>query len=498
MRLTGRIYIAAAFLFIVCVKAGADTGALIDVRDLGQNKKINPNVFGTSLIGWEIEHGKKIKSNYEVGADYGYGVWDPKWKEFNKEPLELIKGTGIKSIRFIGQFTDWEKGVSEFGRKEYQFGLDEQMEFCKVIGAEPIICLQNLYLTDSYERLISYLKKRHPDVRYIEIGNESWYILSPEEYAERYLFYYNMFKKLNPSLKLGVVGKDELWDTKVIERIGDKFDFMVKHYYPYGGKNNDIHQDSKKIFSGLLIKTLMGEVNIKETHNLIVKLIGKDKPIMVTEFNAWFAQEKPVPYRHCLGSALVNAELLKIFMRPENNILTANYWNFVNEYWGMIANGFNGKYETLNKPYYKRPNYYVFEMYHRHFGEILLEAEVQADGYAAGQYRLEKSISGRDAEIPYLSVNVSKSVDGRKVYLMVINKNMDAPVTAAIHLQNFIPAGKAQAWVLNGPAVDATNEAKPNNVRIKEKGFEIKTIPFEFTFEPHSLTAIEVGKGKDL
>lgn len=84
-------------------------------------------------------------------------------------------------------------------------------------------------------------------------------------------------------------------------------------------------------------------------------------------------------------------------------------------------------------------------------------------------------------------------IAGCKV-LMVINKNMDAPMTAAIEFKDFTPAVKGNAWVLNGPSVDATNEQKHDNVKITQYEFEIKSNPFKFTFEPHSLTAIEIER----
>jgi len=188
-------------------------------------------------------------------------------------------------------------------------------------------------------------------------------------------------------------------------------------------------------------------------------------------------------------------------MKSENNILMANYWNFVNEYWGMIANGFEGTQKTLHNPYYKRPNYYVFELYHKHFGDILLGADVQCDSYDISQYQslkpqvkglLKNGRSGNN--IPYLSVNASKSFDGKRVYLMVINKNMDGSMPATIELKDFVPASDANTWILNGPSVDATNEEKHDNVKVVHHEIEITGNLFEFTFEPHSLTAIEIKR----
>jgi alpha-L-arabinofuranosidase len=98
---------------------------------------------------------------------------------------------------------------------------------------------------------------------------------------------------------------------------------------------------------------------------------------------------------------------------------------------------------------------------------------------------------------PYLSVNASKNEDGSKVYLMVINKNIDEGITAIVDLKDFNPSKKGNIWILNGPSIDETNEKKTDNIKVVNKKFTIKENPFQFTFEPHSLTAIEIEKGEE-
>jgi len=69
----------------------------------------------------------------------------------------------------------------------------------------------------------------------------------------------------------------------------------------------------------------------------IKEVVGRDDLYLaITEYNGHFVQEKPVPYRQSLANALRNAEHLGIMMKPENRILMANFWQFANEYWGMV------------------------------------------------------------------------------------------------------------------------------------------------------------------
>lgn len=644
---------------------------------------VNKKVFGNNLLGYDssLPDRGESKKHYYGHADYGSGVWDSKWNESNEDVIKLAKGAGISILRFPGgggaNWYDWKAGTGK-KREHFLFGVDEFLKVCGEVGATAVYTVNCSgdnekdavdlveYLNFSAGRVEKiWAEKRAKNGRalpyhleYFEIGNEVWDYMRPEEYALRYIKYYIGMKSVAPDAKIGVVLQAPEWNRKVLGIVGDKVDFGIIHMYPshLGEMFTKSDPDYRNIFgltwASVIIKI---ELNLQRTSGILKEKSGRDVPLAITEYNGGFVQDKPVPYRHCLGTALLNAELLRIFMKPENNILMANYWNFCNEYWGMVANGFDGTDKTLNKPYYKRPNYYVFELYHKHFGDILIAVDVKCDSYdVAGnkefvsritremhegmvveknlvvrpwqiselngisavekddvlqvefaspkqfnyfhtckhaqvepssfyrlssyiktenlqdangvclevqdargwtethsaaatekikgttdwQYveliyetlpdatavnviarrigetgplkgkayfkdvKLQKFIPKIDTKIPYLSVNTSKSVDGKKVYLMVINKNMEAPMTAEIEFKDFTPAAKGNAWVLNGPSVDATNEQKHDNVKVTHKTFEIASSPsaprndernkFEFTFEPHSLTAIEI------
>jgi alpha-L-arabinofuranosidase len=202
---------------------------------------------------------------------------------------------------------------------------------------------------------------------------------------------------------------------------------------------------------------------------------------------------------------------LRVLSQPENNILMANYWQFSNSYWGMVYSAEDYIRHDYRYPlgYIKRPNYFVFELYARHFGEILIPATVSGPSYTIKDIevsepirefilRIKNNLLGRmmderklpaDAAIPYLSVNASRNPKGDTVYLMVINKNMEESIPARIELDGFKPEQKVKAWILTGPAINSTNESDPKTVQITEKEGGLT-----FTFEPRSLTAIEIRK----
>jgi alpha-L-arabinofuranosidase len=104
---------------------------------------------------------------------------------------------------------------------------------------------------------------------------------------------------------------------------------------------------------------------------------------------------------------------------------------------------------------------------------------------------VQKFVPQHYAAVPYLSVNASRSRSGKKIYLIIVNKHLDAPVTAAVNIGNFKPH-RARAWSLTGPSVDATNEKEPNTVTLKERDLGAVKNGFLVEFAPHSMTAIEL------
>jgi len=445
---------------------------------------VNEMVFGTNLIGYDPTTYEDWPGEYTGYSDFGAGIWVPSKNEPAREVVELARNARAAVMRFPGgcgtHKYDWRQAVGK-DRKKFLFGIEEFLQVCEAARAVPVFTI-SYFTGDEHEAaaLVEYLNGR---INYFEIGNEDWHgdhrkikSVSPKEYAQRYLKYYAAIKKVQPGAQIGAILCLPEWDRKVMEIIKDNIDFGIVHMYPDPGVGNAAlpWMRPEDIFS----KTL-GRINthyervLKDTAELLKEKAGKPVPLAITEYNAGFVQQKPVPYRHCLGSALVNADFLRILMKPENKILMANYWQFCNSYWGMVyARQDYMKHDPdLLIEYVKRPNYYVYALYKEHFGTELIEADA---GKQAGD----------------LSVNASKSSDGNTVYLMVVNKNMRQAVTASIGFDDFSAASKASAWVLNADSVDATNEDNPQRVSVKEKEIHGSKSIFTVTFPPHSLTAL--------
>jgi alpha-N-arabinofuranosidase len=100
----------------------------------------------------------------------------------------------------------------------------------------------------------------------------------------------------------------------------------------------------------------------------------------------------------------------------------------------------------------------------------------------------------RDGDCPALDVVASLSESGDRLYVIALNRLPVESVTARIELPGFIPAAAGKAVTLTGPDINATNTyAHPDLVGLQESAFEAAPV-FEYTFGPHSATALVLQK----
>ncbi|MBC7288570.1 MAG: hypothetical protein H5T86_11130, partial [Armatimonadetes bacterium] len=220
-------------------------------------------------------------------------------------------------------------------------------------------------------------------VIWFEFGNETYHgdhrgrQFTPEEYARRYLRYQRAMKAVDPRVKLGAtveyVGP---WGNGVAKVCGREMDFLITHTYVPGATAEQIVNWPPRLVAQACAAA---DYQIRETYKglreMVKRVCGRDHvPIAVTEYNGHFVQENPVPYRQSLAVALRNADHIRVMLDPAENILMANFWQFSNEYWGMVR----GYVHKGERPV-KQANFFVYQMYREHFGDVILRSDVQCE-----------------------------------------------------------------------------------------------------------------------
>jgi len=373
---------------------------------------VNRAVLGNNMLAYP---GKRIYSQY------GSGIWDPSRRRPEPAMVALCKQAGAVSLRWpggcIAHRYNWKKTVGALSKRPDQaFGLPEFLSFCEAVGAEPVLTLAVYwgdpqdgadlveYLNAAYDGLnpnggVDWADIRagdgHPEpyrVRWIEFGNESDHgdhkgtKFDAREYGRRYLAYRQAMRAVDPNIKLGAVlstgGLLEWWNKPLLETIGKEVDFVVHHPYTPNYYRNDEKRPHEKAAQACMAAAGHRQLWLERIRRMLRTRTGRDDlPLALTEYNGHFVQEKPVPFRQCLANAINNADAIRLMLQPEYRVVMANFWQFANEYWGMVKG-----YPHKNQPLVKQANHLVFELIHRHLGQELIAAEVQCSrfSYAGG------------------------------------------------------------------------------------------------------------------
>jgi alpha-L-arabinofuranosidase len=159
-----------------------------------------------------------------------------------------------------------------------------------------------------------------------------------------------------------------------------------------------------------------------------------------------------------------------------------------------------------------KPIFYALQMYSRHFGEKLIEANVKGPMFDSEQ----AGLSVAQTDVPTLDAVASMNGDGTRLYLIVVNKHFSDSIDTSVRLNGFRPANNAQSWTLTGPSLDANNgidmhgqahqaSAPVNGTMnighagaVRPLGGEIADVSQSFTyrFVPRSVTALEFTRAQ--
>jgi alpha-N-arabinofuranosidase len=377
---------------------------------------VNRLVFGQNLEAADNAHLWSSDATDPNLIQRGDGFWDPAQGAPVPSVVDQSKAVGMSMLRYPGGCLahnfDWRKTIGPGAKQNgWLFGLDEYLSLCRTIGAIPLITVSDYVLPadqmpENAAELVEYLNSladaAHPwalkrkelghaapyDVVWFELGNESIHgnhrILPHRQYsAEQYAAYANAtaaaMRKVDPKIKLGIVmvpgpGTDvnSDWNRTVVHLAGSSADFVVIHMYapeePKTGVSADLQMQA------MMVAGQHVEEHLLEYHHMIQQQLGHDLPLAITEFNGGLDTFGSA-YRFTLGDALECADLLRVFLKPESHVAFANYFNFVNGYFGMVRTPMPfSKYE----PPAEEPAFPLYELWAQHFGSQLVKVEVQS------------------------------------------------------------------------------------------------------------------------
>jgi alpha-N-arabinofuranosidase len=346
------------------------------------------------------------------------------------------------------------------------FGTDEFILFARAAGAEPSITVNvegrgatvaeaaawveycNGPATSKYGAMRA--ANGHPapfGVKLWEVGNEIWgnWVRGhsdAETYARNFNRYAKAMRAVDPSIKLIAVGDNNLnWDRTVLQTAGDNIDYLAIHHY-YGRR--EMANDPLN----LMARPLFLERFYEQVEQLLHELVpGRQIKLAINEWGL----DLPVARQYSLESALYGARLMNVFERQGDLIAMSAVSDLVNGWPGGII-------QANRQGLFVAPIYLVNQLYSEHRGDESLAVSVTGPTFNS---------SREGSNVPTLDTVVSRTADGKKIFIKAVNTSLTSALTTTIVVQGANPAVEAEIKTVSAPSLsDANYFGRPEAISV--------------------------------
>ncbi len=448
---------------------------------------LDPNVFGSFL-----EHlGRAI---YEGIYDPGSSLADS--NGFRKDVMDEVRQLGVPIIRYPGgNFVSGYNWLDGVGPKKdrprtldkawntietNQFGTDEFMAWCKLVGARPLMGLNlGTGTPEKAAALVEYcnvekgtkwseLRRSHGiekpyKVEHWCLGNEMdgpWQIghMTATEYGMKAQDAARQMHYVDPSLKLIACGSSHPlmptyleWDREVLEQCYEHVDGLSLHRY-FGNTPEDTGGDSRKF----LAMNLSMERQIAESLAVCDLVRGhKRSPkklwLSFDEWNVWYrarsgdavnGHEQEAPHLleevYNLEDALLVGGILNTLMRNADRVKIACLAQLINVIAPIMTNQKGSLRQTIFYPY-------SFALQNAR-GSVL-NLLVDSPTYEVAQM----------GQVPFVDAAGTMNPQDGKVAIFVLNRDLDKAHTVEINWQDKAPSQVLSSTTLTGTDLKAVN-----------------------------------------
>jgi alpha-L-arabinofuranosidase len=448
---------------------------------------------------------------------------------FRRDVLDAARSLRIPILRWPGgNFVSgyhWLDGVGPkdkrprrselawYAEESNRFGTHEFIEYCRVLGTAPFICVNMGSGTmDEAQAWVEYcngtgntswanLRRQHghPEpyrVRYWGLGNEmygAWQIgsMNAHDYVKKARAFALVMKRTDPSIELIGCGQNgwSEWDEITLSGLAEFVDYHSIHLYT-GGPDHyatvfQSHQAERavRICAALIERVRQAQRIAHPIH------------IAFDEWNVWWRTRSHedrvggVEERFTLTDALAVATYLNGFIRHCRVVRIANFAQLVNAIAPIFTSPTGLFLQTI---------YHPLRLYAEHTQEVALDVHVEGETYALRPE--QEAPSGRVHYVadlgPFTVVDAIATCDGvgRALAVAVVNRDRDRDVPVTLHLADAAIDGAVNAWEVNGPDVGATNSFEtPHAVGVRERNLEARGATLSFTAPAHSVTMLRFG-----
>jgi len=432
---------------------------------------------------------------------------------FRQDITELIKEWVPSYLRWPGgNYLSGYKWINGVGDRNYRLpfydfawyqwenndvGTDEFMQWCELIGSEPMITVNTgngtpqeaadwiEYLTGStatkYGKLRSKNGRSMPyEIKTIFIGNEmfgGWQIghTDAKTYALKYDQFVKAIKKVNKNLRFIAVGAcaDHFghWNEIVLNNIKERIDELSIHYYSIRTEKDKTHPH----YTSRYIPTVAASTEVELMLDMTIKEVKKNTKKHITiafdEWNTYVEAEHPnYIENYNIADALYAGSLLNACINRGDMITNTGIYHLINVM---------GNYRIDGQKIWKTPTTLVLELFTKyHKGEILKTSTTSPKFYSPGL--------GKQPEYEKNNlIDASATYNQNQACLTIVNKSELESLKISIPIHKKI----IETYLVDGDSPTDMNDIKNlEKVYIKKNKLEYGT---DFiNLPPHSFSLI--------
>lgn len=438
---------------------------------------------------------------------------------FDPDVVRLLRASHLPILRWPGgNFVSgyhWRDGVGPIEKRPSRpnyawggiepntFGTDEFLRFCRVVGCEPLICVNAgsgtpeeaaawvEYCNGDTNTPMGRLRATngHPEpyrVKYWEIGNELWgrwqyFWTTPEGYVDRYRRFVRAMRAVDPSIHILACGAPVLWgedwNQTVIHSLGTELEALTDH--PLIGGSVPQTVDPVDVFRDFMaiprllekrwraMEKLMRQNQIPHPRLAVTELqmfahVGgrgdRDKPIRLTAEN--------LPRQDTISEALYDVLIYHACVRLTPFVELVTHSATVNH-----GGGLRKERERV----WANPCYYARSAFHALAGAQIIPIEIQAQRLRAP--RVLPNIRHVPEALIYPSVDAVAGLDRKgQVWVSMVNCYAGKPVEVTVRVRSATPASIGSLWLLYGKTpwsrntLEHPHEVVPIKKQIRAEG----------------------------
>ncbi|KAF4955237.1 hypothetical protein FSARC_11910 [Fusarium sarcochroum] len=477
-------------------KVGEDDQPVITVNPAHKISKIEDNTYG----GFTEHMGRCI---------YG-GIYDPgnplsDENGFRKDVIEALKELNSPVVRYPGgnfcATYHWMDGIGPrdkrpkkqelawIGVESNQFGTDEFIQWCRIVGTEPYIAL-NMgtgtldealgwveYCNGTQDSHYANLRRENGheepyNVKYWALGNEMWGAwqveqMTKEDYAKKAYQWAKALKLLDPTIELILCGKEGNcgWDYHVLKEcityntqaLGNDGCLIEMHsIHLYTCSDDHVQNVVAPRAAERAIELTGAFIDLVHIENKIPPGVRKQK-ICFDEWNVWDSKRAPgrkgAEEKYTLSDALAVAAWLNVFIRQSKYIGMANIAQSVNVISPLM---------TTKDGIIKQTTWWPWLLFCKFMRGHTLAVNVQSPEYE-GPTKPEW-IRGK-IETPWLDVSASINDEG---VVSLVAVNVSDKRDFVTRMDGILPGTKVDVYTIAGPSIASTNTTRKSEVGIEE------------------------------